>query len=152
MSMATLYQIGEDGSTAERWDLGDESFLVGRSGLAKISIEDEGVSRRHFLIAREGEDYVIKDLNSRNGTWVAGRRVFAEKLHHNDSILAGRTLFLFADPPVTSTTAGQPPTGPHGTVMTYADRVPDRSDSEAVVWHRDSGTEGRTACKLPGED
>ena len=75
MSMATLYQIGEDGSTAERWDLGDESFLVGRSGLAKISIEDEGVSRRHFLIAREGEDYVIKDLNSRNGTWVDGCRI-----------------------------------------------------------------------------
>ena len=124
MSMATLYQIGEDGSQAERWELSDESFVVGRSGLAKISIEDEGVSRRHFLIAREGEDYVIKDLNSRNGTWVNGHRVFAEKLHHNNLILAGHTRFRFAAPP------GLSATGPNGTVILSAVRMPEASSSQ----------------------
>src|SRR5512137_923371 len=106
--MAALYQIGDDGSRAERWVIDEEPVVVGRSGQAKVSIEDEGVSRRHFLILRDGEDYVIKDLNSRNGTWVHGRRVCAEKLHNNDCILAGHTVFLFAERPVLPTTAGKP--------------------------------------------
>jgi pSer/pThr/pTyr-binding forkhead associated (FHA) protein len=115
--MATLYQISNDGFSTERWDIDEESIVVGRSGQAEISIEDEGLSRRHFLIVHDGEGYVLKDLSSRNGTWVDGRRVFAEELHHNDRILAGNTLFLFADPPAVSGTVRVPRRGPHGTVM-----------------------------------
>ena len=119
MIMATLYQINNDGSRAGRWSIEEAPILVGRSGQAKVSIEDEGVSRRHFLISREGDDYVIKDLNSRNGTWVAGRRVFAERLHDNDCILAGHTLFRFTRPPASSITASKPRMGSHGTVMIH---------------------------------
>jgi pSer/pThr/pTyr-binding forkhead associated (FHA) protein len=104
--------------------------VVGRSREAKISIGDAGVSRRHFLILRDGEDYVIKDLNSRNGTWVDGRRVFQEKLCHNDCILAGRTLFRFADRPGSSTAVSKPQRGPHGTVLIPATPNPERSASE----------------------
>ncbi len=117
--MATLYQINNDGSRASRWDIEEVPILVGRNGQAKVSIEDEGVSRRHFLISREGDDYVIKDLNSRNGTWVAGRRVVAERLRDLDWILAGHTLFRFARQPASSTAANYPRTGPHGTVMLH---------------------------------
>jgi pSer/pThr/pTyr-binding forkhead associated (FHA) protein len=147
MSMATLYQIGDEGSRAERWEIDEEPVVVGRSGQARVSIEDEGLSRRHFLIRRDGGDYVIKDLNSRNGTWVDGQRVFAEKLHHNDHILAGRTRFLFADRPVLSTTIGKPLTGPHGTVMIRAAPEPERSISEPILWQRESGNEIRTTPK-----
>jgi pSer/pThr/pTyr-binding forkhead associated (FHA) protein len=58
--MATLYQIGEDGSRTERWRIEQEPLVVGRNGQAQVNIPDDGVSRRHFLIAREGENYVIK--------------------------------------------------------------------------------------------
>ena len=117
LNMATLYQISNDGYSIERWDIDEESVVVGRSGQAQVSVEDEGLSRRHFLIVYDGEGYVLKDLSSRNGTWVDGRRVFAEKLHHNDRIRAGNTLFLFADPSEGSATIRGPRTGPHGTVM-----------------------------------
>ena len=117
MSMATLFQFGNDGSRTLRSELGEEPVVVGRSGQAKVIVADEGVSRRHFVILREGMDYVIKDLSSRNGTWVDGRRVFAERLHHNDWILAGHTLFLFASQVADSTAPGTPQTGPNGTVM-----------------------------------
>ena len=109
--MATLYQIREDGSPAERWDLSQHPVVVGRSGQAEVRVRDDGLSRRHFLIVPEGEDYVIKDLNSRNGTWVDGHRIVAERLNHNDLILAGHTRFRFAAQP--SLTA----VGPHGTVV-----------------------------------
>jgi pSer/pThr/pTyr-binding forkhead associated (FHA) protein len=142
MSMATLYQIGEDGCKGERWELSDEPFVVGRSRLVGVSIEDEGVSRRHFLIAREGEDYVIKDLNSRNGTWVDGCRISAEKLHHNDRILAGRTQFVFAHQPALTAMAGKPVTGPHGTQITYGPREPEYSLSASGAWPED--------CREPG--
>ena len=117
MNMATLFQFGNDGSRTLRSEIGEEPVVVGRSGQAKVSVADEGVSRRHFVILREDDGYVIRDLSSRNGTWVDGRRVFAERLHHNDWILAGHTLFLFADRLATSTTPGKSQAGPHGTVM-----------------------------------
>ena len=137
MSMAVLYQIGEDGSKAERWEVGDEPIVVGRSERARVSIEDDGVSRRHFMIARDGEGFVIKDLNSRNGTWVGGCRIFAEKLHHNDSILAGRTQFLFAEPASLSATEHQSLTGPHGTRIICAAPKPEDDFSELLAWQED---------------
>ena len=101
--------------------------MVGRSGQAQVNIRDEGCRDGTFLIVREGEDYVIKDLNSRNGTWVDGCRVFAEKLHHNDWIVAGRTMFLFADPPGRPAELGQAEAGPHGTAIITAASAGRRS-------------------------
>jgi pSer/pThr/pTyr-binding forkhead associated (FHA) protein len=117
LNMATLYQITNDGYNIERWDIDEESVVVGRGGQAQVSVEDEGLSRRHFLIVQDGQGYLLKDLSSRNGTWMDGRRVLAEKLRHNDRILAGNTLFLFADPPAVPATLREPRSGPHGTVM-----------------------------------
>jgi pSer/pThr/pTyr-binding forkhead associated (FHA) protein len=130
-NMTRLYQIGEDGSQAGQWDIREEPLLVGRSSQAQIRLEDEGVSRRHFLIVRDGGDCVIKDLNSRNGTWVDGYRVFAEKLRHNDSILAGRTVFVFADreDPLL---LHHPLRGPHGTVVLSATGEADPDPSATI--------------------
>jgi len=136
--MATLYQISNNGFRAGRWEIEEGPVVVGRSGQAKVSIEDAGVSRRHFLISREGDDYLIKDLNSRNGTWVAGRRIIAARLHDHDLILAGHTLFRFARLPSSSTPADKPRTGPHGTVVIS---IAPRSEcrlSEAMLWQQDS--------------
>ena len=47
------------------------------------------------LIQREGADYLLKDLNSENGTWVDAQRAISTTLHHHDCIVAGRTLFIF---------------------------------------------------------
>lgn len=137
VNMATLYKLSENGSKAERWEIGEQPIVVGRNEHAQVSIEDEGLSRRHFLIAREGEDYVLKDLNSRNGTWVDGRRVFAEKLHHNDCIRAGNHLFLFAAPLVSSATANK---GPHGTVIVPAAPRTERRPSASIMWQENAGS------------
>jgi predicted component of type VI protein secretion system len=145
--MATLYQIGENGSRAEQWEVGEEPVLVGRKGLAKVSIEDEGVSRRHFVISRDGEDYVIKDLNSRNGTWVEGRRVSAEKLRHNDCIQAGRTLFLFAERPARAATVAK---GPNGTVMIPAFPQSKPRPPESMAWQGHAGNQDIAAAAGTG--
>ena len=95
--MASLCLLAEDGLTAERWELGDGPLAIGRDAAADIIVDDAALSRRHFLIAREVNGYVLKDLNSRNGTWVDGRQAKSTRLRHHDCILAGRTLFMFND-------------------------------------------------------
>jgi pSer/pThr/pTyr-binding forkhead associated (FHA) protein len=144
--MATLYRLSEDGSKAERWELGEQPIVVGRNGHAQVSIEDEGLSRRHFLIVREGEDYILKDLNSRNGTWVDGRRVLAEKLHHNYRIQAGRTQFIFAELPVETATVCKLMTGPHGTIIVPPAPRLDRRPSASIVWQESAGSNNLEAA------
>jgi pSer/pThr/pTyr-binding forkhead associated (FHA) protein len=132
--MATLYQIGENGSREERWEISDAPFVVGRSGRARANVDDEGLSRRHFLIVRNGGGYVIKDLNSRNGTWVEGQRVLTQKLHHNDCILAGSTRFIFVDPSAAECSLAKEHTGPNGTQIVSAERIPEPDFSVSFPW------------------
>ncbi len=95
--MASLCLLSEDGAMSERWELGDEPLAVGRDETADVVIDDAALSRRHFQICRQGTAYVLSDLNSQNGTWVDGKRAERTKLRHHDCIVAGRTLFLFAE-------------------------------------------------------
>lgn len=97
--MAKLYLLGEDGAVAESWDLAAKPVAIGRGAAADVIVEDVTLSRRHFLIVREGTDYILKDLNSQNGTWVDGKRAHSTRLRHHDCIVAGRTLFLFSEQP-----------------------------------------------------
>jgi two-component system, NtrC family, sensor kinase len=95
--MASLCLLDEDGTVAGRWDLGESPVSVGRGESADVVIGDATLSRRHFVIARVGDSFVLNDLNSNNGTWVDGELAKATKLRHHDCILAGRTLFLFSE-------------------------------------------------------
>ena len=95
--MAFLYRIKADGSEAERWELGDRPLVLGRGQLADACVTDSALSRSHFLIVRQGVDFFLVDLNSRNGTWLNGKRVSAHKLHPADIINAGGSVFCFAD-------------------------------------------------------
>jgi pSer/pThr/pTyr-binding forkhead associated (FHA) protein len=94
--MAVLSLLGEDGAQVQRWEIGERPIAVGRDDSADVTIPDDALSRRHFMIWREGDTFVIKDLDSQNGTWVDGQRAQDTKLRQNDCILAGRTLFLFS--------------------------------------------------------
>lgn len=108
--MATLCQIGEDGSITERWELGLQPLVVGRDDAADAHVEDETVSRRHAVIQPEGDHFIIEDLGSQNGTWVDGRRLLTAKLHHQAQIVVGRTQFVFLKrPPTTVTVIETPP-------------------------------------------
>jgi len=108
--MATLCEVREDGSIAERWELGGQPFVIGRSEEAHAHVEDASTSRRHSVILPEGEHYVIEDLGSQNGTWVDGRRVLAARLSHNTRIVVGRTQLIFLEhrPSAVTSPAGLP--------------------------------------------
>ena len=113
--MAKLCILSIDGKLGAQWEIRDEPVTVGRGAVSDVKVEDEGLSRRHFMIVRQGADYLIKDLNSRNGTWVHGHRAVTARLHDNDCILAGNTLFRFCEDRAAVSMAPQSLIGPHGT-------------------------------------
>jgi len=54
-----------------------DSVVIGRSASADVSIPDRFLSRRHARLYRDGDDSLIEDLGSRNGTLVNGVRISA---------------------------------------------------------------------------
>ncbi|HEY9500949.1 MAG TPA: sigma 54-interacting transcriptional regulator, partial [Pyrinomonadaceae bacterium] len=73
----------------------DDSFVIGREVAANLCIADASVSRRHSLIERQGEDLVISDLESLNGTFVNDVPVRTRVLEHGDRVRIGESQFLF---------------------------------------------------------
>jgi pSer/pThr/pTyr-binding forkhead associated (FHA) protein len=53
------------------------------------------VSGRHARIARDGDSFVVEDLESRNGTFVNGERITRRVLRHGDVVLVGKHTLLF---------------------------------------------------------
>jgi len=68
---------------------------VGRDPSNLLAISDPSLSRKHCVVTREGERYSIRDLDSRNGTFVNGIAVKQSYLQHGDQISAGDSVFLF---------------------------------------------------------
>jgi pSer/pThr/pTyr-binding forkhead associated (FHA) protein len=95
--MAELCLLDENGAVTRRWEIGDQPLAIGRDETADVLVSDDTLSRRHFLIWREEQNFLIKDLESQNGTWVDGQRAEGSKLSHNVCIVAGRSVFIFCE-------------------------------------------------------
>jgi hypothetical protein len=63
--------------------------VVGRDPAADISIEDKGMSRRHFEISDANGILSLRDLGSSNGTLLNGNVVTHAPLRDRDKIVAG---------------------------------------------------------------
>jgi hypothetical protein len=69
--------------------------VLGRSRQCDVVIADPNVSRRHAEVRREGEDYVVVDLDSTNGLTVNGREVKRAALADGDRLQLGTTDLRF---------------------------------------------------------
>ena len=72
-------------------------MVIGRSTGGPGSIADARLSREHFEVAFEGGTWTVKDLGSRNGTFVDGEAIDgARTFRAPRSVQAGETLALTA--------------------------------------------------------
>jgi HD-GYP domain-containing protein (c-di-GMP phosphodiesterase class II) len=78
-------------------DIADENMVMGRESSGEIQVLDQGVSRRHAEIFRIGEMYFIRDLESRNGTFLNDKPVKEDILRVGDQIRLGNTALVFED-------------------------------------------------------
>ncbi len=53
----------------------DDAVVIGRSSDAEIAVADRSMSRRHARLFHEGDDWLVEDLGSRNGTLLNGRKI-----------------------------------------------------------------------------
>jgi len=102
-----------------------DRFTVGRSSASELCYpEDAGLSRQHLALEKVGETWTVRDLNSKNGTFVNGNRITEPySLGPEDRVTAGHLTISFAEkvsPPVTNTVVfveGASTTSPSTTVV-----------------------------------
>jgi transcriptional regulator with GAF, ATPase, and Fis domain len=75
--------------------VGDDPFVIGRETAASLCIADASVSRRHSIIEKQGDAFVIADLESLNGTFINDVPVKSRNLVHGDRVRIGDSQFLF---------------------------------------------------------
>ena len=63
--------------------------LIGRAAECDLELPVPDVSRRHAVIERDGDAWLISDLNSRHGTFVNRQRVVNRRLEDGDEITLG---------------------------------------------------------------
>ena len=77
------------------FSLDSSEFSVGRNPSNRLSVSDPSLSRQHCVIVARGAQFEIRDLDSRNGTFVNGVPVHERVLADSDEIQIGNSLFLF---------------------------------------------------------
>ncbi len=83
-----------DGTQME-FELGERPITIGRSPEADVVILDEKASRIHCGIRLWDGEFYIKDLKSRNGTFVNDQKVEVAKLQAGDRVRVGSVIFVF---------------------------------------------------------
>jgi hypothetical protein len=74
------------GAALGSWFIERERVVIGRAEGAGIRLEDQAVSKQHAAIEMVGNDHILQDLGSANGTCVNGTRITRHLLRHGDLV------------------------------------------------------------------
>ena len=95
--MARLILLLEGEATTV--ELNTEETVIGRLPECAVQINSNMVSRKHARVLARGQEYLIEDMKSGNGTFVNGKSAEqATPLRHGDRIKLGPVLLRFEDP------------------------------------------------------
>ncbi|MBI4728416.1 MAG: FHA domain-containing protein [Acidobacteria bacterium] len=76
--------------------LDGDRVSVGKGPSADLCVRDRTASRLHAALERFGDAWCIRDLGSRNGTFVNGSRIWGEhRLADRDEVRIGATRLVF---------------------------------------------------------
>lgn len=78
------------------WRLGTRT-LIGRDATGEVQLPVTAVSRVHAELVHERGCWILRDLKSRNGTYVDGRRITEERLEPSCEIRVGDAILKFVD-------------------------------------------------------
>jgi len=82
----------------KEFEINKSPFILGRDDKADVSLPLDSVSRRHAMISYKEGKYIIKDMDSTNGTIINGsflKRGKEEPLNDKDRIGIGDVLIQF---------------------------------------------------------
>ncbi|HVK60064.1 MAG TPA: sigma 54-interacting transcriptional regulator [Bdellovibrionales bacterium] len=94
MTEAYLIPVSRPGGAT--FELG-EFFTIGREPSNHLVLTDSFVSTRHARIERRAGHFILRDLQSRNGTFLNGSRITEAILTANDRVCFGETVYVFSE-------------------------------------------------------
>ncbi len=89
------FDIAEEGRPTRSFRLQTDAVIIGRVDTADLVLPETGVSRKHALVERERDSWVITDSGSANGTTVNGSASERHELKHGDMVSIGRFVLTF---------------------------------------------------------
>ena len=75
--------------------LEQQQFSIGRDPSNELSLTDRRVSRRHCVLEKTADGFLIRDLGSLGGTQVNGAVTSQVLLQHGDRIAVGSSAFMY---------------------------------------------------------
>ncbi len=96
----SVLRVKSGPNSGKVYEIKAENLVLGRDvteGVGNIQVLDQGVSRKHAEIFRIGEMFFIRDLESRNGTFVNDEAISEVVLRVGDQIRLGSTVLIFED-------------------------------------------------------
>lgn len=109
--------INQGDKAGQRWTIQNDLAVLGRGNECDLLLPEPQVSRQHIKIKNIGGQYVLEDLDSKNGTWINGQQLKGERLlHDGDEINIGLAVTLVfveseATAPVSLNETSAPVTG-----------------------------------------
>ncbi|MDD5678703.1 MAG: FHA domain-containing protein [Kiritimatiellae bacterium] len=93
------YLMGMSGSVkGQKFEIRKDRMTIGRNQINDLVLTDEAVSSQHCYVAKRGERYVLRDLNSTNGTLLNFERITDEvELKSKHVIQIGSCELMFDD-------------------------------------------------------
>ncbi len=122
----------------KRVKLTDAETVIGRDESAKIRVATQELSRQHCLLIVSEAGVLVRDLGSRNGTFINGMPIAEETLlKPGDTLTTGPMTFeLEGDEPPSSRKSAIPTSAKKG----KAD--PKTTDDDIASWLTDETSEG----------
>ena len=74
-----------------------DALSIGRNPSHHLVIDNYAVSGNHAVIFKEGNRYILKDTNSKNGTFLNGLSINQADLKNGDIITIGKHTLVFLD-------------------------------------------------------
>jgi pSer/pThr/pTyr-binding forkhead associated (FHA) protein len=78
--------INRPGAASRTVRLQGGAYVIGRAEAADIQLDDPEVSRRHARLLVDGDEAVLEDLDTQNGTFVGGEQIRQRALEDGDTI------------------------------------------------------------------
>jgi pSer/pThr/pTyr-binding forkhead associated (FHA) protein len=103
-----------------------KSATIGRLPDNTIVIDNPAVSGHHARLFREGDDVVLEDLKSTNGTFVNEQHIYRHVLRDGDVVLVGKHKLAFETTGTTGLNLPQPSLAPLGDTV-YLDTKQHRA-------------------------
>lgn len=79
-----------NGTVLGNYFLEKDRFVIGRKKETDVHLNDQGVSKEHAVILTVGNDQILEDLKSTNGTQVNGKKIDKHILQNGDVVEIGR--------------------------------------------------------------